>query len=241
MTEVEAIRQRHSVRSYLDKKIEPETARLLCQMISECNEKGHLHLQFLPEAGGTFHRLLPRAAGLASAPSVIACAGPADASLEERIGYFGEKVVLYAQQLALNTCWCGTFSARNTPVTLAPGEKMPIVIAVGYGADQGRPRRSKTMAQVAGSDGYPPPWFRDGVALALLAPTAINQQKFHFRLCSDGSVLSECGPGPFSRIDLGIARCHFDAALRAVGMKELWGEGGAGSPPSPSGAPISPG
>ena len=224
MTELEAIRARHSVRAYLDKKIEPDKARLR-EYLSLCNEKGRLHLQFLPDAGGTFSGLLPRAAGLGSAPGIIACAGTDDGTLEERIGYFGEKAVLFCQQLSLNTCWCGTFSAKKTPADLRPGERLVIVVAVGYGAAEGKPYRSKAMDQVAGADGYPPPWFRDGVSLALLAPTALNQQKFRFFFNGDGTVSSSCGKGPFSRVDLGIARCHFDAALRAVGMEERWPDG----------------
>ena len=70
MTELEALYARHSVRSYLDKAIEPEKIRKLQELIDLCNAEGRLHLQFLADAGGTFNRLLNRMAGLGSAPSV---------------------------------------------------------------------------------------------------------------------------------------------------------------------------
>ena len=108
MTEIEAIRERHSVRAYLDKKIDSETVEKLNALIGRCNEKGNLHLQLLEDAGNTFNRLMSKVMGLGSAPSVIACVGPDDRTVEERVGYYGEKVVLYAQQLGLNTCWAGT-------------------------------------------------------------------------------------------------------------------------------------
>ncbi len=222
MTELEAVYERHSVRSYLDKKLSPETAGMLRDELNECNERGRLHLQLLEDAGGTFSRLLTRVAGLGSAPAAIACAGPGDGALEERIGYWGERAVLFAQRAGLNTCWAGTFSAKNTPVSLLEGERLVLVIAVGYGADRGKPHRSKGAEQVSFAGDSAPPWFREGVRLALLAPTAINQQKFFFTLNRDGSVLSEERKGPFSRVDLGIARYHFDLARRAAGMDPLW-------------------
>ncbi|MBP5225327.1 MAG: nitroreductase [Lachnospiraceae bacterium] len=211
MTELEAIYERHSVRNYLKKPIEPEKAELLEKVIASCNADGKLHLQFLADAGKTFGRLISRAMGLGSAPSVIACVGPEGPDLEEKIGYFGERVVLFAQTLGLNTCWAGTFSAKNVPCEIRPGERLVIVIAIGYGADQGRPHRSKTYDQVVTGDGPKPEDFDLGVELALLAPTAINQQRFEFRLSPDGSVDILDRKGPFSSVDLGIVKYHFDA------------------------------
>ena len=89
MTEIEAIRERHSVRAYLDKKIDSETVEKLNALIGRCNEKGNLHLQLLEDAGNTFNRLMSKVMGLGSAPSVIACVGPDDRTVEERVGYYG--------------------------------------------------------------------------------------------------------------------------------------------------------
>lgn len=215
MTETEAIQKRHSVRAYLQKPIEPETAEKLEAFIASCNEESGLHLQLLRDAGKTFGRLLSKAMGLNSAPSVIACVGPDEEQLEEKVGYYGEKVVLYAQQLGLNTCWAGTYQAKQVAADIQNGERLAIVIAVGYGANQGKARRSKTVEEVTSVQGKMPGWFRRGVELALLAPTALNQQKFEFCLDADGKVTVLDKKGPFSRVDLGIVRYHFD-----VGSKE---------------------
>lgn len=214
MTELEAIKARHSVRAYLPKAIEQEKAEQLEKFIAKCNEKSGLHLQFLQDAGKTFGRLLSKAMGLGSAPSVIACVGPNTEEVDERVGYYGEKVVLYAQSLGLNTCWAGTFQANGVPAEIRDGERLVIVIAVGYGANQGKPHKSKTVEQVTSVSGEMPEWFRCGVELALLAPTAINQQKFEFRLDADGKVSVADKGGPFSRVDLGIVKCHFEVGKR---------------------------
>ena len=210
MTELEAIYERHSVRNYLQKPIEKEKVEALEKVISQCNADGKLHLQFISDAGKTFNRLLNRAMGLGSAPSIIACVGPDDPTVEERVGYFGERVVLFAQTLGLNTCWAGTYNAKNVPADIRPGEKLVIVIAIGYGADQGRPHRSKSASQVVTLEGPKPEDFDRGVELALLAPTAINQQRFEIRISRDGSVDILDKKGPFSSVDLGIVKYHFD-------------------------------
>ncbi len=210
MTIEEAILERHSVRNYQDKAIESEKIDKLNELIAECNKEGNLHIQLLEDAGNTFNRLLNKAMGLGSAPSVIACIGQDDASLDERIGYYGEKIVLYAQQLGLNTCWAGTYNKKNVMAKIDAGERLAIVIAIGYGVNQGRPRKSKTIAQVIqGNESDMPEWFINGARMALLAPTAVNQQKFELALKGDSFEVIDKG-GILSKIDKGIVKCHFE-------------------------------
>lgn len=209
MTEIEAIRARHSVRTYESRPIGPEKADRLRALIEEVNTEGNLHLQFLEDAGKTFSHLLSRAMGLGSAPSVIACVGPEDDALEERVGYYGERLVLAAQSMGLNTCWAGTFNKSGVPAEIGAGERLVIVIAVGYGKSQGKQRRSKTAEQVSAAPGVRPDWFDCGVEAALQAPTAVNQQSFETRLNADGSVDFTDKGGPFSKVDLGIVKYHF--------------------------------
>lgn len=215
MTEMEAIRQRHSVRSYQNRKIEDEKAAQLHDLIARCNQEGNLNLQLLEDAGGTFSRMLSKVMGLGSAPSVIACVGPDDGTLDERIGYYGQKIVLFAQTLGLNTCWAGTFSEKNTPANRNPGDRLPIVIAIGYGTGSGRVRKSKAAADVVkgGMEGKPE-WFCKGVEAALLAPTAVNQQKFEIRLKEDGTAEIIDKGGILSKIDKGIVTYNFEVGAK---------------------------
>lgn len=215
MTEMEAIRERHSVRSYQNRKIEAEKIAKLNELIAQCNQEGNLNLQLLEDAGSTFSRMLSRVMGLGSAPSVIACVGPDDATLDERIGYYGQKVVLFAQTLGLNTCWAGTFSEKNTEAERKPGDRLPIVIAIGYGVNGGRVRKSKTAADVVvGTMDGKPEWFRNGVEAALLAPTAINQQKFEIALKDDGTAEIIDKGGVLSKIDKGIVTYNFEVGAK---------------------------
>lgn len=210
MSEIDAIKERHSVRNYEAKKIEADKVEKIRAKIEELNKEGNLHLQFLEDAGKTYNKLFNKVAGLGSAPSVIACVGINDETLEQRVGYYGEKLVLFIQELGLNTCWAGTFNEKNIGAEVGDGEKLVISIAVGYGKDKGKPHKSKSPEQVIEAKGDRPYWFNKGVDMALLAPTAINQQKFTIRLNEDESVDFVDKGGIFSQVDLGIVRCHFE-------------------------------
>ena len=211
MTEKEAILQRHSVRTYLDKKIEEEKVNQIKEKIKEINAEGNLNFQFLEDAGKAYSMTFNKLSGLGTAPSVIACVGKVADDLDEKVGYYGEKLVLFIQTLGLNTCWTGTFNKRTSEANVGDGEKMVIYIARGYGKDQGKPRKSKTADQVTAGKSDKPDWFNKGVEMALLAPTAINQQKFTIKLNDDDDTVEFIdNGGVLSKVDLGIVKYHFE-------------------------------
>jgi len=82
-------------------------------------------------------------------------------------------------------------------------------IALGYGATQGFPRKSKTMDEVTKVDGPMPDWLKSGMEAVLLAPTAVNQQKFLFSL-EDNKVFATPGHAFYAKMDLGIVKYHFE-------------------------------
>lgn len=210
MNDIDAIMQRHSVRQYKPQRIEADKVAALKAKIDELNAEGNLNLQFIEDAGKTYNKLFNKVSGLGTAPSVIACVGEDKDNLNQRLGYYGEKLVLYAQTLGLNTCWTGTFNSKNVDAEIKSGERLPITIAIGYGKDPGKPHKSKSVAQLSAGSRTNPEWFDNGVKMALLAPTAINQQKFLIKLNSDDSVEIIDKGGVLSQIDLGIVKCHFE-------------------------------
>ena len=210
MNETDAIRQRHSVRQYKPDRIEDDKVALIKAKIHELNAEGNLHLQFIEDADKTYNKLFNKVAGLGSAPSVIACVGKDTPGLDQRVGYYGEKLVLYAQTLGLNTCWTGTFNRKNITADISEGEKLVISIAIGYGKDPGKAHKSKSIDQLTESKGQTPEWFNKGVEMALLAPTAINQQKFLIKLNPDESVEFIDKGGVLSQVDIGIVKYHFE-------------------------------
>ena len=209
MTLREAIDARHSVRRYLEKPIEPEKKEALQQEIDRCNAESGLHIQLITDEPEAFTGALARYGHFSGVSNYIALVGKKSKTLGEQAGYFGERVVLLAQQLGLNTCWVAlTFSKRKCKAVMEKGEKLALVIALGYGATQGKDRPTKTAADVADLTGAPD-WFLAGVEAALKAPTAVNQQKFRF-LRSGDDVQIEATGGVYSDVDLGIVKYHFE-------------------------------
>ena len=80
---------------------------------------------------------------------------------------------------------------------------------IGYGDTNGVVRKSKTIEEVTNSKNYPD-WYRKGIEFALLAPTAINQQKFKFEYIDDYNIKAIPGRDPMTKIDLGIVKYHFE-------------------------------
>lgn len=207
---LEAMEQRHSVRSYTDKKIEGEIKEKLQQKIEECNRESGLHMQLVLNEPKAFDGFMAHYGKFSDVTDYIALVGKKSGDLEEKCGYYGEKIVLYAQQLGLNTCWVAmTFSKVKGAYKVKPGEKLCLVIAIGYGKNQGVAHKSKTIEQVSQVKGKMPEWFERGVSAALLAPTAVNQQKFRFIL-KGNRVTADAGRGFYSKIDCGIAKYHFE-------------------------------
>lgn len=115
-----------------------------------------------------------------------------------------------AQRLGLNTCWVGmTYSKVEGAFEAERDEKLCAVIAVGYGRTQGFARKSKSPKEVTLGLESAPAWFWRGVEAALLAPSALNQQKFIFSLVGE-RVRAESRMGFYAKMDLGIAKYHFE-------------------------------
>ena len=206
----EAINDRHSVRAYIDKPIDGETLRLLNGYIEECNREGGLHIQPVLDEPQAFGGTMTRYGKFSGVKNYLALVAPKTEDFDEKIGYFGEKIVLYAQTLGLNTCWvAATYKKVKSAYLVDEGEKLGVVIALGYGQTQGKPHKNKAVEKIADINGAPE-WFSNGVRAAMLAPTALNQQKFKFTLCDGNRVKAEAGAGFYTKIDLGIAKCHFE-------------------------------
>lgn len=206
---LEVMRARHSVRQYLDKPIEAEKRETLLGEIRRINQACGLHIQAFFDEPKCFDSLMAHYGKLTGVANYIALVGPKGEALEETVGYQGERLVLLAQELGLNTCWVALTHGRSAAV-ISPGEKQACLIALGYGATQGVPHRDRPIQEVCGDLAAQPDWFRRGMEAVMLAPTAVNQQKFFFS-CQDGRVKAAAGRGFYARMDLGIVKYHFEA------------------------------
>ena len=219
MTLQEAISARHSVRAYKEQPLTDADAQALQDKIEQLNREGHLHIQLIRNEPKAFLGPFARYGKFRNVTDYLVMAGVKADDLDERIGYYGEQLVLLAQTLGMNTCWVG-LSYTKIPNTyiLNDGEVIQAYISIGYGETQGVSHKIKRIDQVSNVSDSTPDWFRRGVEAALLAPTAINQQKFSFEYLGmiDGHhrVLAKKGFSlvGYTHMDLGIAKYHFEIA-----------------------------
>ncbi len=217
----EAARCRHSVRQYEDRKIEEELREILQKEVQWCNGQADLHIQLMTEEPEAFTGFLPHYGSFRNVRNYFALIGKEGAETEEKLGYYGQHLVLRAQQLGLNTCWVKlTFNRRKSKCRVAPGERLFCVIALGYGQNQGIAHRSKSVEKLGKSDVPMPDWFKAGMEMAALAPTALNRQNFLISL-EKGRLYAKITGGLNSAMDLGIVKYHF--ALGAGPEKAVWG------------------
>lgn len=218
MTLLEAIEARHSVRAYKEQPLADEIVKELQERIVALNREGHLHIQLILNEPKAFQGTLAKYGKFRGVSNYIVMAGKQADDLDERVGYYGEQLVLLAQTLGLNTCLVGlSYSKVPGTYVLEAGEKIACYISIGYGATQGVGHKVKTVEQVSRSLVDPAPsWFNKGVEAALLAPTAVNQQKFSFEYVGIShnrhQVRARKGFSliGYTRMDLGIAKYHFE-------------------------------
>ncbi len=204
---IKALNERHSVRTYLDKPIEQEIRDKLDKVVADCNAESRLNVQTIYDEPLAFDSFMARYGKFSGVKNYVALIG--DKNAEEKIGYYGEKIALAVQALGLNTCWVAmTYKKVKTAFVVGKGQKVHCVLALGYGTTQGVEHKVKTPEQVSRAVN-PPKWFNDGIAAALKAPTAMNQQNFAFYY-DDGKVSAKDGFGFYTKIDLGIVKYHFE-------------------------------
>ena len=205
-----AMKERHSVRQYKNQPISKEAVSALQAEIDMCNRESGLHIQLVTNEPKAFDSFMVHYGKFSGVTNYIALIGKKDSALDGKCGYFGERLVLKAQELGLNTCWVAmTYSKIKTAFKIGQGEKLCVVIALGYGQTQGVPHKSKATAEVSKVVGEMPDWFKNGIEAALLAPTAMNQQKFMFTV-SANQVSVKAGMGFYTKLDLGIVKYHFE-------------------------------
>ena len=215
----EAMRARHMVRKYTDKPLPADIVEKLQERIDGLNAEHDVKIALALQNTDGFSPAIK----LVLAKGVrnfFVMAGPDDVTVDERLGYCGAELMLLAQELGLNTWWVGgTFSRKGASAVVDASAKVVGIVAVGYGATQGAPHKTKAPSDVAAykvaagdavaAESEWPAWFSEGVEAALLAPTALAKQSFEIT-CEGNAVRITCDNGIFTGVDLGLVRYHFE-------------------------------
>lgn len=208
---MDAIAQRHSVRRYLPDPLTPEERQGLEALVADANQVPGLRFRLAFDEPRAFSQGIARYGAFQNVRNYLVCAGERGPLLAEQVGHAGELIVLEAQRMGLNSCWVGlTFNSAEVRRLIDPGEQLVCVVALGHGAGEGSTHPVKPMEKLCTVEGGPAPaWFEEGMWAAQLAPTALNQQRFHITY-RGGTVSARALPAPYAQLDLGIVKRHFE-------------------------------
>ena len=204
---LELMKSRHSVRQYKDQAIEASKRADLNACIEAINKESNLSIQIFYDEPECFDSFMAHYGKFVNVKNYIAIVG--NKNEQEKAGYYGEKIVLKCQEMGLNTCWVAMTHGKSK-AEIQKEQKLLCILSLGYGETQGVAHKSKPISELGHAD-KETAWFKTAMEAVSLAPTAMNQQKFLFEL-KNGIVTAKSLGGFYSKIDLGIAKYHFEAA-----------------------------
>jgi len=223
MTNIEAIDNRRSRRLYLDLPIETQQIDVLQGFIEKFNKESGLTIRFVEDGSAAFKGFLKSYGLFSGVRSMLAMSGKKlDAKLKEKVGYYGELLVLEAIKMDLSTCWVGGSFDREEPLVDVPeDESLVCVITIGKSEElsfkekmihQMVAGKSKSIEKMLISDVKLPEWLMEGIQAVQKAPSAVNHQPVLFEFKNGILTATVEDDGKFNLVDLGIAKSHFEIA-----------------------------
>ena len=223
MTVIEAIDKRCSRRKYISINLNSDVSEKLSNLAREYSQKGKIRIEMVFNNGKAFNGLL-KSYGMFSGVEnyAVLIADKNDTAAAERLGYYGELLMLNAVALGLGTCWVGgSFDRKLCPVKLSGDEQIFCTITVGYVQEQLSKkekfifnmihRKTKSVEEMFVSDVPAPDWFMKGMLAVQKAPSAINRQPVFFSFKEGKVSASIKNPADIGlALDMGIAKLHFE-------------------------------
>jgi len=252
---IDIIKMRSSCRSFDSKYINDDILQKFKNFIDEINIESTIKARFLVvnkhKTGGSNEKLGTYGVISGANSFIVGIINNSENDVL-KFGYLFEKIILFATDLGLQTCWLGgTFKKDDfvKSTNLIENEFIPIVSPVGI--KKGKPRIFESaMRAVIGANNRKP-WnelffdtdvsspLNENVAglyavpieMVRLGPSASNKQpwriikdknSYHFYLCRTKGY--GVANYDIQKNDLGIAMCHFELAAKELGLSGKWQE-----------------
>jgi len=260
---ITVIKERTSCRSYGTQEIDQLTLQKLNTYLTKMNTETKTKTRYLfagkQQKSGNSSEKLGTYGMISGARSFLV--GVVDKSEKDELefGYLFEKIILFATDLGLQTCWLGgTFNRNDFDQIshLSENEFIPMVSPVGIKKEKPRIMEAAVRA-VIGADKRKP-WsqlffeqntsaplseesagaYRVPLEMVRIGPSASNKQPwriikdqtgYQFYLCRTKGY--ESPHFDMQKNDLGIAMCHFELVAKELGLSGTWNQKeNAGSP-----------
>lgn len=204
----ELIKNRHSVRKYKTDPLTEEHINKINELLEDIN-KNDLSFKLITNEN-IFKNLILGYGFIKNCNNYIVLSGKDDVELEEKVGYYGELLVLKLLEMGINTCFVGgTYKKKKVKNDLPLGHRRVLVLAIGYGVNNGTLAKTKTFDNISISKDVPD-WYKKGIEMVLYSPSAVNQKKWQFEFVAPNGVKAISGGKFYQSVDLGIAKLHFE-------------------------------
>ncbi len=208
-----SISQRKSCRKYIDEpfsQVELEEVEATIKGFEALFPDLALNYRFVTETKGMFH---------VKAPHYLVISGSGKEGEEENAGFIGQQFMLWLNARGLGGVWLGA--------SKDPGEnrKHGDIIVIAFGRVEGSPNRElsefkrKEISEITNDTED------KGVKAIHIAPSGINLQPWYFEKKADRLLIYRQILKPpmslvykLTRIDIGIALCHYALASRHYGV-----------------------
>lgn len=204
----ELIKNRHSVRKYKTDSLTEEHINKINELLEDIN-KNDLSFKLITNEN-IFKNLILGYGFIKNCNNYIVLSGKDDTELEEKVGYYGELLVLKLLEMGINTCFVGgTYKKKKVKNDLPLSHRRVLVLAIGYGVNNGTLAKTKTFDNISISKDVPD-WYKKGIEMVLYSPSAVNQKKWQFEFVAPDGVRAISGGKFYPSVDLGIAKLHFE-------------------------------
>lgn len=217
----ETIQKRKSRRVFSKKQLSEALLQKIEEKIRKIDVKHDVNIELIEDGSKAFASFGKSYGLFKNVRSLILLKGnPGMRHFREKMGYYGEKLLLFAESLGLDTCWVGGTFDRES-FSYPEEEHIQAVILLGYAGESGirekllsslLHKKKPWEACIEGDSPYPK-WVKEGMEAVALAPSALNKQKpfFHYH----NGILTATVKNDFEMdmVDLGIAKLHFELGV----------------------------
>ena len=250
---IENIKARYSCRSYDSKPLEEDLVAKLSAYMEEMNiqTKIRARFQYITNSANDGTPLKLGTYGMiAGATNYIIGICEKDEQNAVEFGYMFEKIILFATDMNLQTCWLGgTFNREEFTQKCNLGNKEYIAIVSPVGIKKQKPRFfDNAVRSLVGADkrkAFNEIFFENGISTPLdenkagdykiplemvrLGPSASNKQPWRiikndygYDFYLNRTKAYAKGPFDMQKNDIGIAMCHFELTAKEKGLKGQW-------------------
>jgi hypothetical protein len=260
------IKQRTSIRTYVKSLLEPGKETALKEFIA-VHQAGPFQTNMRFQLIAAHPDDVDALKGLGTYGQIKNPAGFIVGAIEqgrknlEDFGYVMEKIVLFATDLGLGTCWLGgSFQQSNFAKAIGAGEheSVPAATSIGYAAAKRSLQDSFVHLLINTTMRFPwekfffvenfsKPLAQDmtgkyaaPLEMVRLGPSASNKQPWRIVKVQDKNMFHfylqrtrGYRMSDLQRIDMGITMCHFELSAKELGLQGQWALSDPGLPALP--------